>query len=415
MRRLNLGLVLVFMALGTTLASGAEFASVDRPGPPLSPSKADLEGSLKCDETVATSDKPPVLLAAGTAINTDQNFGWSYIPALRASGYPVCTVDQPGDAQQNMGETQTRGEYITHAIRQTYKLHGNRPISIIGYSQGGQVIRWPLRFWPDTRKMVDDLIAIAPTNHGSQTVNLLCAPNCAPTLWQQRDASVSRYIAALNSGQETFAGIDYTNAYTTTDEFVTPNLDDSGTSSLHTGDGRINNIAIQDVCPDHIADHLQVGTFDPVAWALAIDALNHDGPADPARINTDVCEEAFLPGVEPGEFMQRFGNIGILAVDQLTSAPRVNAEPDLKPYVFADYVPPTTAQTGTCATRSRMIRVGKRATRVRRSGKALKIKRGRKVRVRFTGAQTHARILIVRRAADGTRSKATRIVRRCTG
>ena len=43
----------------------------------------------------------------------------------------------------------------------------------------------------------------------------LCATSCPPSYHQQ--ASTSAFVAALNSGTETFAGIDYTAIYTLTD------------------------------------------------------------------------------------------------------------------------------------------------------------------------------------------------------
>ena len=45
----------------------------------------------------------------------------------------------------------------------------------------------------------------------------------------------------------------------------------------------ITNIATQAVCPGDAYEHLTIGTIDPVAYALAVDALTHPGPADPAR------------------------------------------------------------------------------------------------------------------------------------
>jgi hypothetical protein len=82
------------------------------------------------------------------------------------------------------------------------------------------------------------------------------------------------------------------------DQIVQPNLDDQGSTSLH-GPGEITNVAVQDLCPTDTADHIAVGTWDPVAYALAMDALDHSGPADPRRIPKSVCSEVFMPGVDP--------------------------------------------------------------------------------------------------------------------
>src|SRR6202008_2381706 len=97
--------------------------------------------------------------------------------------------------------------------------------------------------------------------------------------------------------QETFAGVSYTVAYTHTDWVVTPNQDaETGSSSLRTGDGEITNVAIQDICPTDVNEHLAIGTTDNVAYAVAIDALSHPGPADVSNIDPiKVCAQPFQP------------------------------------------------------------------------------------------------------------------------
>jgi hypothetical protein len=233
-----------------------------------------------------------------------------------------------------MGDIQTAAEYVVSAIRTMYARAGHR-ISIIGHSQGGMVPRWAFRFWPDTRAMVDDEIGLSPSNHGTLDADPVCIPGCAPSFWQQRD--VADFIQALNSYQEMFAGISYTVAYTRTDEIVFPNLSDQGSSALHTGDGAIRNVAIQQVCPLDVSDHLAIGTYDPVAYALAIDALSHPGPADPSRLaGTGVCGKLFMPGVNPltvpTDEASSLADIG----QAVATYPHVSKEPPLRCYVTAD-------------------------------------------------------------------------------
>jgi hypothetical protein len=123
--------------------------------------------------------------------------------------------------------------------------------------------------------------------------------------------------------------------YSRTDEIVVPNFDASGSSSLHTGRGRIANIAVQDICPGDTSEHLAMGSYDPVAYALAADALSHESLADPARISRTVCAEPFQPGVDPSTFPVHWaGYLAAIAQAQST-APQVSAEPPLACYVFA--------------------------------------------------------------------------------
>ncbi|MGK3209270.1 lipase family alpha/beta hydrolase [Amycolatopsis sp. MEPSY49] len=154
-----------------------------------------------------------------------------------------CSVTLPDNA---MTDTQVSAEYAVNAIRRVRELSG-RKVDVIGHSQGGTEPRFALRFWPDLRDDVDDYVGLGATNHGSVVIDAMCVPGCSESLWQQRYGS--NYTRAMNSYQQTFPGISYTQIYTRTDEFVQPNLDDSGTTSLHGGGGAITNVALQDIAP----------------------------------------------------------------------------------------------------------------------------------------------------------------------
>lgn len=325
-------LLAVVACAGVSSAAASAYAPVDRPGPALTVPAADLAKSLRCSPGVRNAQREPVLLTPATTVDSDQNFGFNYEPLFRSLGIPYCTSDSPVD-RDNMGDMQVRAQYVTYGIREMHRLAG-RKIAVMGHSQGGMIMRWSLRFWPDTRAMVDDVIGMAGTNHGSVVVPALCVPNCAPALWQQRAGSA--FVRALNSGQETFPGISYTEVYSRTDEFVQPNLDSNGTSSLHGGGGAVANVAVQDVCPLDVPEHLLIGTMDPVTSALAVDALTHPGPAVPARIPQSTCGRLFMPGVDPVTGPITFAALTAHVAAQLTvAAKRTDAEPELACYVTA--------------------------------------------------------------------------------
>jgi putative serine esterase DUF676 len=328
------GLIAAVAALALAVpaaASAQEFAPLDRPGPPLSVPQSDLDASLNCTAGLASATRPPVLLSPGTTVTPEEEFSWSWEPALTKLGIPWCAVTVPG---HTMADIQVAGEYIAGAIRYMHRVSGQK-VSIIGHSQGGMSPRWALRFWPDTRGMVDDLIGLAPSNHGTIDADGIClVGGCAPAIWQQR--SSSEFGKALNSGAETFAGVSYTSVYSHLDEVVVPNFDDSGSSSLHTGDGAITNVASQDICPLNLADHLLLGITDPVAYALAVDALDHPGPADPARISPSVCAQLLQPGVDPLTFPTNFVAAAVALAETLALYPHVAAEPPLACYTLAE-------------------------------------------------------------------------------
>jgi Lipase (class 2) len=312
-----------------TAAEAVTYAPPDRPGPPLSVPQAELDAALSCHGDLAGGPHAPVLLVHGTAENPKAEFSWNWEPALGAEGIPWCTVALPGNG---MGDAQTAAEYVVNAIRTMHARAGER-IAVVGHSQGGMLPRWVFRFWPDTRAMVDDLVGLAPSNHGTLTAIPVCLVACPASFHQQKTGS--RFIRALNSYQETFPGISYTVVYTHTDEVVTPNLSDTGSSPVHGGGGEISNVAIQQVCPLDVNEHLGVGTYDPVAWALALDALEHPGPADPARIPSGVCGQVLMPGVNPATFVTDEAQFAAQVTWAIAGSKFIPAEPPLRCYVTA--------------------------------------------------------------------------------
>ena len=327
------GLVCALAAGGVVaapaVAYGGAFAPLSRPGPALTPPVAQMAAAMQCSPGIAHARRTPVLLVPGTGASAHANFSWNYEPAFDKLGIPWCAVTFPADGNNDI---QINGEYVVFAIRTMYDLAGRR-ISIVGHSQGGMVPRWALRFWPDTRHMVDDVIGFAGTNHGTTDQNVNdCSQGCEPANVQQ--AFNSQFIKALNSGQETFSGISYTEIYTHFDEEVRPEQDNDASSALHGGGGMITNVAVQDICPADVVEHLGLGTYDPVAYALTIDALDHPGPADPARIPKSVCAEGLMPGVNPLTFPTDAAN-ALIAVETSPSQ-TVYREPPLDCYVYAN-------------------------------------------------------------------------------
>jgi triacylglycerol esterase/lipase EstA (alpha/beta hydrolase family) len=311
------------------LAGTGSYAPLDRPGPTLSVPTAKLKAALSCTAGIAGAARDPILLVPGTDLTAQTNYSWNYERALAALHWPYCAVTLPVD---ETGDIQIAGEYIVYALR-TIARDSGRKVDVVGYSQGGMVPRWALRFWPDTRALVHDMIGIDPSNHGTLDANAACQQKCLPADWQQAEGS--HFLNALNSGAETFAGIDYTVIFSRTDEVVVPNLDSSGSSSLHTGAGTIANIAVQQICPNDVSEHLAMGSYDPVAYALVIDALTHSGVADPARIPSTVCARPFQPGVDPAMFAANYATYLEQVGRAQSGDPMVPAEPPLACYVFA--------------------------------------------------------------------------------
>ncbi|HEX6394274.1 MAG TPA: hypothetical protein VFZ97_12595 [Acidimicrobiales bacterium] len=334
--------VLVVLFLPAAAAQGVEnasYAPVNRPGPALSVPAENLAQSMRCTSDLVESGRDPILFVAPTLVNPDEAY-FGYERAFDALAIPYCTLTIPFFTTEDI---QVSAEYVVYAIR-TIHAHAGRRITLLGWSQGGgPEPRWALRFWPDIRPMTAKLVDLEAPNHGTVVVhdlcpggicaNPLCYGSCPPAIWQQADNS--HFTAALNSGQETFPGISYTNIFSHTSQFVQPNLNGNGSTSLHFGGGAIANIATQDICPLNVADHLAY-YYDPVAYALVVDALTHNGPAQPTRIDRSVCSRLAMPYIDPTDIPTYTAHLyNAIFVDRFHNVPQTTAEPPLKCYVTA--------------------------------------------------------------------------------
>jgi pimeloyl-ACP methyl ester carboxylesterase len=293
-------------------------------GPALSASTADLDAALDCTPSAEGTEKEVVVLVPGTGVDPEVSYSWNWIPALDAADQPYCTIALPGDS---VGDVQLSSEYVVHAIRQAHELSGSQ-VAVVGWSQGGVNARFALKYWPDTRSMVADYVGLASLNHGSSQNDTLYPDGNGPAFNLQLKTT-SELIRALNDGDETYEGIDYTSLSSTVDQFVTP----VGVADLDGPADSVSNIAMQDVCPESMTDHFGIGTTDPVAFALGMLAITQPGPADPTDIDPAVCGEEFMPGVDPLTVDADLTTLAGAATTAITGAEIVKNEPQLQAYV----------------------------------------------------------------------------------
>ena len=152
--------------------------------------------------------------------------------------------------------------------------------------------------------------------HGTLAADFLCAAGCATAVLQQR--TTSSLLTALNSPHELWGEhVSYTTIRSTTDETVFP----SDGSKL----AGASNIAVQDICPGRATSHIGL-MFDTVAYAAALDAITHRGPADAARLSSSLCANAVVAGMDasviPAASAAAFGAV--------LSAPPVTVEPAIR-------------------------------------------------------------------------------------
>lgn len=328
---------LVLAACGGTEQSASSGSSVTPLGnnnsnflsdslPPL------REGLLVCSDNFPESGKTPVLLIHGTALDTANNFAWNWIPALTQAEKPFCSIEL---VSNGMGDAQESAERVVLALKEMNQRSGQQ-VDVMGFSQGGMIPRFAIKYFPEVIDWIDDLVAISPTNHGTFDADGTCQfSSCAASFWQQ--TTTSNLLSALNEeGVESFAGVDYTVIYTRYDQVVTPNFDSplgAPSSPIQNGAENVINIEMQSVCQNNVSDHLASGTIDALAYALTIDAFDNEGVADPSRLAEGICNEPFMPGVDPATAAVDFANLSVLIARNVASAERLPAEPTLRSYV----------------------------------------------------------------------------------
>ncbi len=344
MRHWAIHLVILAAAMTLALLCGgvanavpppSAFAPVNQPGPALRVPQTTLDEALVCEGGRATPGREPILLLPGSSMTPEQSYGWNLIPAFDALGMPFCMLTVP---QQTTGDVQVAAEYVVHAVRTLHARSGQR-VQIVGWSQGGGPMpRWALRWWPDIRPMVDNLIGIDPPNRGTNIGLLfgcdIVAIVCPPSSWQQMDSS--NFTAAMNSGQMTFPGVHYTVIYNKLSNIVQPNL--NGYASALPPGPNVTNIALQDFCggwatiaPDHA---VTIGS--PATLALVLDTLSHPGVvADPNRVDRRACgQQLGSPYVSAATQLTTIAQIYVTAF-RLAPLYNVPAEPPLRCYVYA--------------------------------------------------------------------------------
>jgi triacylglycerol lipase len=317
---LSLLSMLVFASPAVAMADSAQ----DESGPPLMTPTATLAAALRCHDTPSSASHEPVLLVHGIASTGAESWDWTYVPALTNAGFDVCTVDLPDRA---LTDIQISTEYVVYAVR-LMRDHYHSKVSIVGHSQGALEGRWAIKFWPDIRNSVDDMIGLGAPYHGTAGANIVCATgSCVPALWQFSIGS--NFLKALNADDETPGNVSYTSIYSLTDNLAIPQLPQSVSAQ---GDGA-TNVPIQSICPVRVVDHYQT-LADAVAYAVVVDALTHPGPADPSRIDRSVCGQLFLPGVTLDSFAVHYAAIYARFVPDIAGLtyPPVRSEPPLRCY-----------------------------------------------------------------------------------
>ena len=315
-------------------------AAYPRAGPndaPYDLSEETLRGAIYIPETFQYGRRgapQPIILVPGTGNTGYITFKGNYIPLLQGStiGDPVW-LNIPGflldDAQKN-------AEFVAYAINYIYGISNHRKPAVFSWSQGGIDAQWAFKYWPSTRQRVTDLVAFSPDFHGTILANLIAIGEPLPpsVLQQQYD---SNFINTLRSNGGDSAYVPTTTVYSGFfDEIVQPQSGRNASAFLLDARRKgVTNNEVQAVCPDGSAGgsfYTHEGTlYNPLGFALAVDALKHDGPGRPGRLNlAAVCEPYLTPGLDLADFLLTENAILVAGATLLTYPDKVFEEPAIK-------------------------------------------------------------------------------------
>ena len=313
---------------------------------PYSVPEESLRASLYIPETFQYGDNGtfPVLLVPGTGGPTGTTYHYSF--AQLAEAVPHADVAWLNIPNLTLEDAQVNAEYVAYAIHYLSAICASEDqpaanLAVISWSQGGLDVQWALKYWPSTRSLVSDFIPISPDFRGTVVRNAICpALNpllCDPSVWQQ--GWDSRFVQALAADGGNSAYVPTTSVYSATDQIVQPQSGPNASAILmderHVG---VTTALVQEVCPGQPAGSVYTHEgvlYSPVAWALAVDALTHDGPADLSRVDWNVvCARFAAPQLQLHDVLGCEAALVIALGHFITHPHKVVREPELKPYAL---------------------------------------------------------------------------------
>jgi triacylglycerol lipase len=219
----------------------------------------------------------PIILVPGTFETMVQN--WATLsPLLAEKGYCVYSLNYGYyDGVPSTGPIADSAAELKTFVDQVMAYTGSKKVSLVGHSQGGMMPRYYIKFLGGD-KVVDKLVGLVPSNHGTQVSNWTNPTGTTVTCPACTEQGMgSDFLTQLNQGDETPGHVTYTVISTRYDEVVVPYSsaflsNDPGNTPVQGQDGAVTNITLQDYYPLDLADHTQI-INDPNAFGFVFDAL----------------------------------------------------------------------------------------------------------------------------------------------
>jgi triacylglycerol lipase len=222
------------------------------------------------NDPACNSAARPVVLLHGTFSTVASNFGM-LVPALQAAGRCVFGIDYGLGGSRPVTES---ARSVSAFVDTVLAATGADQVDVIGFSQGGLVLRTALRQDGMARK-VALAVLIAPSFHGTTSPLLDALPAGACPACADQIAG-SPLLTELNTGGDLDGDVRYAVISTENDTVVTP-------VASQVPDGppdRVRSLLVQDRCPVERVDHVALPS-DSVVIAWTVAALESGGTPDP--------------------------------------------------------------------------------------------------------------------------------------
>jgi triacylglycerol lipase len=250
---------LTFGVTGQAQAAG----TADYPKLGLSPVGAN---DWSCKPTAARPE--PAIIVHGT-FGDQKSLLDNLSLSLERDGFCVYSLDY---GNRGTGPIEQSAQELKAFVDKVLLATGATKVELVGHSQGGMMPRYYIKYLGgDT--VVDDLVGLAPSNHGTTATQGGSTGSYCPACDEQ--AAGSPFLTDLNNPDETPGPVDYTQVETKYDEVVTPY-----TSAFLTPGDHSVNILLQDRCPADTVDHVFI-PMDQQAIAWVLNAFDRVGPANP--------------------------------------------------------------------------------------------------------------------------------------
>ena len=262
------------MTTSSVPTSDVDPRSTSAPGstPPASTALPDV-GVSGVNDPSCRSGSPPVVLLHGTFATTRLSFS-ALVPELRGAGRCVFALDY---GRGGIGAVTDSAAAAADLVRTVLSITGRSQVDLVGYSQGGLVIRTALRL-DGLADRVRVAVLIAPSFHGttSPLTGFVPASLCQACADQ---AAGSALLNRLDAGGDLDGDVHYAVVSTRSDDVVTP-----VSSQVPSGPpDRVRSVIVQDICPSLAATHQNLPAVPGVInWVL--DALATDGRPDPSTL-----------------------------------------------------------------------------------------------------------------------------------